>query len=427
MKKLNTLRWLLPFCLVTISSVATAQSQILATVGDQTVTSDDLDAAIASSPIAVQFPSMDADVQAGLRGDMLKRMVASKLLLLEAKRQGLDKSETYKRDAENYRIGYLYRAYMDNLRDGIKIDEKMLSTWRETYKGKADAMEAARSQEIADRYKLRKAMALEMLKEQKHLKVFEDRLAAGAPADTVLATADGIKLKLGDIQESSDEAYNQAVLSDRLYRQLELMLVVKAAEDDGIRVPMDRYAEDALPSQVLALQEKRWIPDETALRKYYESHLTIGEIPERRHVVQLVVAKRDEAEKYREMAVNGEKTLYQLAAAHSIDPYGRKKAGDMGWLPEGSGMPEIEKAIAKLKDGEYSEVIATKQGFHVVMIEERTPRKQRSFAAVKDRVRQAMINEYYPGYLSELQKRFPVKWGISMVTDDKSAEQLMQQ
>ena len=57
-------------------------SQVLVTIDTLQVNSDDLDAAMASSPFSTQQTSMDEDDQAALRGDMLRRLVASRLLTL---------------------------------------------------------------------------------------------------------------------------------------------------------------------------------------------------------------------------------------------------------------------------------------------------------------------------------------------------------
>ena len=63
---------------------------MLATIGDLQVTADDLDSAMASFPFAERFPTMDENDQAALRGGMLQRLVASRLLTLEARRLGLE-------------------------------------------------------------------------------------------------------------------------------------------------------------------------------------------------------------------------------------------------------------------------------------------------------------------------------------------------
>ena len=61
----------------------------------------------------------------------------------------------------------------------------------------------------------------------------------------------------------------------------------------------------------------------------------------RRHVGQLVVATRQEAEALRMRILKGE-SLFTLAGQYSIDPAGRKQNGDMGWIVDGRGLPEID-------------------------------------------------------------------------------------
>ena len=91
--------------LTTLAISANAASQVLVTVGNMQVSSDDLNAAMASSPFATQMASMGVDDQAGLRGDMLRRLVAARLLSLEAQNLGLDKTKDYQQDIESFRLG----------------------------------------------------------------------------------------------------------------------------------------------------------------------------------------------------------------------------------------------------------------------------------------------------------------------------------
>ena len=147
------------------------------------------------------------------------------------------------------------------------------------------------------------------------------------------------------------------------------------------------------------------------LRDWFDKHPEVAKIPERRHVGQLVVQSRKEADELRARIINGE-SLFTLAGKFSIDPVGRKHNGDMGWITEGRGMPELDKALAKLEDGKVSEVIETKVGFHLLQILERQPGGQKTFADVRDRVRQMIINENLPTYLGELERRYEVSWKV---------------
>ena len=131
--------------LVTAPLQAMATSQVLATVGTLQVSSDDLDAAMASSPFATQMTSMDEDDQAGLRGDMLRRLVAARLLTLEARKLGLDKTEAYQKEMENFRLGLLYRFYMDKLRERIVVPADTLAAMKKQFKGDQEGMTAAKA------------------------------------------------------------------------------------------------------------------------------------------------------------------------------------------------------------------------------------------------------------------------------------------
>jgi parvulin-like peptidyl-prolyl isomerase len=392
--------------------------QVIVTIDGESVTSEDLDRAIASSPFSVQFPSMDSDEQAALRGDMLKRLVASRLLYLEAKRRGLDGSAQFKAEAEHYRLGLLHRAYMASLREAIKIPPDEMKRMRQDFKGDSDGLEAAKAKYVSERYQTLKALALARLKEHFHLKVYEDRIGEGTSAKTHVAEADGVTVTFGEIH-AAGERFDRAVVEDRLYNQLELRLAARAAEEKGIDMSaqVEVFRRERLPSLLLARLEKTWVPDEKAMRSYYEAHPKLSYVPEIRNIGQIVVATPKEAESLRKRIVAGE-SLFRLAEKYSIDPYGRKHAGDMGWIKEGTGAPAIEAALKDLPDGQVSKVVKTTHGYHLVMILGRQKSQKKAFGEMKDRVRQAMISDRLPALLKSLRKRYQVEWKLPMVSGD---------
>ena len=402
---------------------AAANSSVLVEVGDQTITGDDLDKAVASSPFASQFPSMDMKDQAALRGEILQGLVTSRLLLLEAKRRGLHENEAFKTDVAAYRRGLLYRAYMDQVRAAIEVPEDRLAEMKEKYKGEPEALKAAKSKLVGDRYKTRKLLELQRLKDAYGFKAYDGRIAAGAPGDTVLAEADGFTIRLSDLQEP-DAAFDGKRLENKLYDRAEAMLVALAAEKKGLDVSeqVRQYRNERLPAFLIARMEKEWIPGKEAERSFFEKHPELGRIPERRHIVQIVVASRDKAESLRQRIVEGE-SMYKLAKEHSIDPYGAEHAGDMGWLKAGLGMPKIEKALEGLEVKTLSPVIETAKGFHLVRVEEKKPPFQKDFEGIRDRVRRAMLDEKLPGFLKRLQDRYTVEWKMEMMSRKQEAKQ----
>ena len=408
-------RWLFAIALSTVSFCTFADVQVLAAVGDQAVTADDLAEALASSPFATQFTTMDESDQAALRGDMLQRLVAARLLYLEALHQGLENTEVFKQDLEHYRLGLLYRAYMDRLRSSIEIPREEQDQILQDFAGDSDAITAAKSLYRSERYATLRPLTLEFLKDRLHFVAHEDCIAPGLAPETPLAEGEGFVVRYSDIGGPvSGQALSQVDdIKHALYDQSELVLVARAAEADGVDVgaQLSAYVRERLPALLMEQKIREWIPDGPMLRDYFDKHPEIGYVPENRHVGQLVAATREEAEALRQRILSGE-SLFRLAREHSIDPYGKEHLGDMGWLKAGTGLPAVEAALDKLPDDTVSEVIEPPAGFHLVIIVDRRGAEQKRFEDVQDRVRQMIVAERLPAFLTELSERFPVTWQL---------------
>ncbi|OEJ66752.1 hypothetical protein BEN30_11525 [Magnetovibrio blakemorei] len=402
------------------SASALDQDQVLVLVGERPITMTDLETAIGSSTFSVQFPAMDPNDQAALRGDILKRLVAGQLLLLEAERRGLDNDPAYLTQMSAYKRGILYRAYMDKLRADIRIPEAKLAELAETLKDQPEALEPAQNAYISAQYRVLRALALENLKTRYHLVMHDDRLKIGAASDTVLAQADNLNLRLSDIlgEDALKTSDDEHVLRDRLFNAVELELVVRAAEAEALDVSaiLAAFRAERLPALLLEHMDSEWVTDDI-LQAYFKNHPGIGYVPEVRHVAQIVVATADEAEALHKRILAGE-SLYVLAGEHSIDPIGRQNKGDMGWVKEGSGMAEIETAIKDLKDGELSPVIKTAHGYHLVAIYGRSKSQQRPFEVIKDRLHQQIFQENLIMFVNQLSTQFTVDWKLPMAQNN---------
>ena len=393
-----------------------AKAEVLATVGDTEVTDTELERAINSSPFATQFVAMDEDDQAALRGDLLQRLVASRLLLMEAKRLKLDQSEEYKRNFESFRLGLLYKHYLDSLRDKVKVPPEEMQRLKKEFAGNADALEAAKSAYISNRYRQLRKLTIQSLRDRFHVKVHEARLDGDPAPDTVLLEGDeDLKILYRDLVDgvALDGKPSREWLEDRLYRRAELLLIAKAAEKEGVDIEqkLSAFAEERLPALLVERKEQEWVGDEKVLRDYLKEHPDLAVVPERRHIGQIVLKAREEAEAVRKRILAGE-SLFTLAGEMSIDPYGRSRNGDMGWIKAGTGLPALEKAVAELKDNEISEIVETPRGFHIITILERRPGGVRSFAGVKDRVRQVILDQKLADYVNSLGEKYKVVWNV---------------
>lgn len=409
-----------PLLLILLSATAfsasSGESPVLATVGDHPITANELESAVASSPFATSFNTLDVDDQAVVRGNMLQRLVTSRLLYLEALHTGLDKSGVYRDEVENFRRGLMYRGYMDRMRAGIVIPADVEAEIRDQFAGNSDARKAAEAAYRADRFRAVKSANLLALRSRFHVKIHDESIRPDALPDTLLLEADGIRIALADLLSGATldgRLPTSEWIRDRLVERAEFLLVVRAAEEEGItmRERLATFGEERLPALMLEMQEQAWLADEQVLRDYFKAHPEFGKLLDRWHIGQLVVASRAEAEGLRQRILRGD-SLFELASQYSIDPYGRSHKGDMGWVKAGRGLPEIERVAAGLADGEVSEVIETPLGFHIVTILERRPGEKRPYGMVRDKVRQAYLTERMGAYLAELTGRYPVVWKI---------------
>lgn len=404
-----------------LQALARAEPQVLVTVGPLQVTSADLNAAMASSPFAAKVPTMDENDQAGLRGDMLRRLVVARMLALEAQRLGLDKTEAYRQDLAAFRLSLLYQAYVRKLREGIVIPDATLAAMTQQFKQDNDGLAAAKAAYINERYRSLKETTFRKLVQQAGVSVREPKLAAVGP-DTVLAEGGGLRVRYADLMDAKEypKPPSREWLQDRLTSRIELLAVATAAVKDGIDVSaqLRKYESERLPALTMESKAREWIPGDKTLQDWFAKHPSIGLVPERRHVGQIVLASREEADAMRQRIAKGE-SLFVLAGQYSADPEGRKQNGDMGWVVKGKGVPAFEQALAKLRDNEVSEVVKAPDGtYHILTILERKPERHEAFADVRDRVAQAILAEKMRGYVSELDRRYQPSWKVLQPSAD---------
>jgi len=84
-----------------------------------------------------------------------------------------------------------------------------------------------------------------------------------------------------------------------------------------------------------------------------------------------------------------------LALAHSQDPNTREIGGDLDWFPRGILMaPEVEEAAFALQPGQFSQVVLSSLGYHIVQVIERDPARpvsQKNLLFLQDRALQEWV------------------------------------
>jgi parvulin-like peptidyl-prolyl isomerase len=118
---------------------------------------------------------------------------------------------------------------------------------------------------------------------------------------------------------------------------------------------------------------------------------SISGTAEQVHVQQILLYNQDTAQNFL-LQLNGGADFDELALR--ADPLTR---GDLGWVPRGYLLnAQIEEAAFRLEVGQYSDVIATDVGFHIVKVLARDPARPLSpdaYLALQERTLKKWVEE----------------------------------
>lgn len=195
------------------------------------------------------------------------------------------------------------------------------------------------------------------------------------------------------------------------------------ADDDAI-------AE--LLEQELAVPE----PSEDDCERFYAMHPERFSQPERlsvRHV--LLSAAPDDAETRDAQYHQGVKLLEELrehpermtelAQRYSACP-SKDAGGELGWLLPGQTVAELDRALKHLPEGLHDRPLASRYGWHLVMVDAREESRQLPYTAVADQVRRSLHEQAtrrgLRHYLLVLEAEIGVE-GVAL--DDDSGGSLM--
>ena len=110
----------------------------------------------------------------------------------------------------------------------------------------------------------------------------------------------------------------------------------------------------------------------------------------------ILVKEEGQATTIRKDISNG-KNFEALAKEHSIGPTG-KNGGNLDWFDLGSMVPEFSTALMVLSEGDISQPVLTKFGWHLIKLNKTREKKIPEFAEIKaqlvQNLRQKKINDY---------------------------------
>ncbi|GAO01788.1 peptidyl-prolyl cis-trans isomerase [Anaeromyxobacter sp. PSR-1] len=148
------------------------------------------------------------------------------------------------------------------------------------------------------------------------------------------------------------------------------------------------------------------------VERYYAEHGPEFQEPERVHVLQIVVASREEAAQVREKLRRNPQTFAEVARRSSIAPEG-KGGGDLGFIGRGSGFPEVFDTCFSLPVNVISDVTPSPYGFHLFKVVEKKPAQRRTLEQARAEIAEKLGREKRAGaqaeYLEALRKRAQIE------------------
>ncbi len=115
---------------------------------------------------------------------------------------------------------------------------------------------------------------------------------------------------------------------------------------------------------------------EDRARRYYSENIEIFREPEGIHVMEIFIARRDSADEQekararaqaaREEAAAG--ADFQALSARVSEGPARVRGGDLGFVRKEILPPPMEAALQSMVDGQISDVIETRDGYHIMKV-----------------------------------------------------------
>jgi parvulin-like peptidyl-prolyl isomerase len=415
-------------------------SDVIARVGDQSITFGEVTTAINSSAIVgVSVPALGTPERDTVRITLLDRFVSANLMYLDARKQGLDRDPVYLREVERFDNAILAGLYRQHQLTGeTTVSEEEIQTYYqenivEGTELTPELRATIEAQLQSEKVKQKQADARAQIREGVKVVVHEESLAAAGDADradsVALAEIDGELMSWGAVKDKIIRAGKGAVIADplaseddarrrALNNEIDLRIMANKARAAGL--DQDRAykarAGEFHKSRLINLHRERLVeqmtPTDKELKAFYEANRDRIAEPEVRKVQIVVLKTKQEADDIKAKLDASEITLYQAALEYSIAPNAKEDLGEVGWVYQGDTLPVLDAAIFALGPGEISNPVETPAGWYLITVQDVQESKYSDFddAATRKLTRRKYLDEKLDAYVVNLrEKEFTVE------------------
>ena len=411
------------FCLGLVSGPAGAANEpleadrIVAVVGDEVITAYELRTRLATALVQLQKQGTPLPTQNVLEQQMLERVIMDRVQLQFAKETGM-RIDDAQLDQAIGRIAAGNKMSPQQFRAALEKDGIEYSKFRE---------------------EIRTEMIMTRLRERE---VDSKLVISDGEIDNYLAnqaaTGSSEEYQVAHILLRAPESASPEQLQKLRLRAEQAQKRARAGENFAERAAAFSDAPDALKGGDLGWRPLARMP---AIYADAASKLGAGGVSELLrssagfHVIKLVgkrggsVAASIQQTRARHILIKVNEIVSESEARHKMEAVRERivngvdfaeqarlysqdgsapKGGDLGWLNPGDTVPEFERAMDALKEGELSPVVQSPFGMHLIQVSERRQRDvsaERQRGVARQALRDRKLDEAYQDWLRQLRDR----------------------
>jgi peptidyl-prolyl cis-trans isomerase C len=185
----------------------------------------------------------------------------------------------------------------------------------------------------------------------------------------------------------------QNLISRQLILRQDAMEVYR--NDPEIKRRMRAYENSLIITEYIREHiGRRLNPTEEELTEYYKKNRTMFVAPPKVEARHILLRTRQDAAQVMQKLQRGDDFI-KLAKDYSIDLPLAGEGGQMakGPIAKGEAVAELDEVLFVLGEGEISDIVETKYGYHIVRVEKIIPPEAKPFEEVKDQIRTTLMRE----------------------------------
>ncbi|MEL7302928.1 MAG: peptidylprolyl isomerase [Pseudomonadota bacterium] len=228
--------------------------------------------------------------------------------------------------------------------------------------------------------------------------------AGFADDTTVVAKVDGAVITEADMKAARAEIGQQIAQMPPLAQRrvlieflIENQLVAgsnggKSIADTDLYKSRLEYSKRRILRDIYFEKNVRDAVTEKGIKAFYEKEVAKIPATEEIQAAHILVKEEEKAkELYEKLVHDGD--FAEIAKANSIDPGSKARGGDLGYFAKGQMVPAFEKAAFALKEGEISEPVKSRFGWHIIKLTDRRTKEPPKLEQLSDRIKQVLIRQ----------------------------------